>query len=236
MSLNVGRVPHVCAMILAAGSGSRMKADITKQKMLVGNMSVLRRTVSAFDKCRDVHSLVVAVREDEVDFARRELAGIKKPMNIVIGGKNRAESAAVAFGAVGADATHVAIHDGARCLISPEMISMVVAEAAKCGAASAVSMIYDTVKRIDEAGNIVATVDRSRLVRATTPQVFDIGIYKRAIESYPADEAITDDNMLVERLGIPVKAVDVGASNIKITTMQDIKYAEFLLGEGEKNV
>ncbi len=236
MSLNSGRATHVCAIILAAGSGSRMRSDVTKQKMSIGNMSVLRRTVVAFDACSDVHSLVVAVREDEVDFAKRELDGIKKPMKIVVGGKNRAESAIAALGAVSADTTHVAIHDGARCLIKPIMISSVVLEAIRCGAASAVSLVYDTVKKIDGEGNIVATVDRNTLVRASTPQVFEIGIYKKAIANSSADTSVTDDNMLVERLGIPVKAVDVGTANIKITTMQDLKYAEFLLGEGDENV
>lgn len=222
---------HTCAIILAAGSGSRMNADVTKQRMLVGGMSVMRRTVTAFVECEDIDSITVVVKADEVGFAREELLEFNKRINIVVGGKNRAESARLAVESLDEHVTHIAIHDCARCLITPQMISRVVKEAVRCGAASAVCKVYDTIKLLDDSGAICSTVDRSRLVRAMTPQAFDIVLYREAMSRCEADDGITDDNMLLERMGSTVSPIDVGSGNIKITTMQDIRYAEFLLME-----
>lgn len=227
---------HTCAIILAAGSGSRMNADVTKQRMLVGGMSVMRRTVTAFAACEDIDSITVVVRADEIGFAREELTGFNKPINIIVGGKNRAESARLAVMSLDERVTHIAIHDCARCLITPQMISLVVKEALRCGAASAVSKVYDTIKLLDEGGAICSTVDRSRLVRAMTPQAFDLKLYREAMSRCDASDEITDDNMLLERMDVTVSPIDVGSSNIKITTMQDIRYAEFLLKEESVDV
>ena len=216
------------AVILAAGCGSRMMSDITKQRMEIHGTSVLKRSVLAFENTPEVDSIVVVVREDEIAFAERELDGIKKVVAIVSGGRDRRESARCGFSNIPSETEFVAIHDAARCLITPKMISDVLYAAYCSGAATASTPITDTVKKIDGDGIIVETFQRESLVLAQTPQVFAVDIYSRALSS--DIDGVTDDNMLVESIGVKVTAVDTGKRNIKITTPEDLLYAEFLLG------
>ncbi len=222
------------ALILAGGSGSRMKSDTTKQRMTLCGSSILWHSVKAFDMCEDISSIIVVVREDEIEFAEGELQkGIKKPTKIVVGGNCRAESALRGFLSVPDDTDFVAIHDAARCLVKPEDISLVVRAAYQNGAATAVSAVYDTLKAVDKDGFISGTIDRQMVKRAMTPQVFNTDMYKRALVECPDLSVITDDNMLVEVIGAPIKCVEVSADNIKITDTFDLEYAKILLG-GER--
>ena len=222
---------RTCAIILAAGVGARMGGDVTKQKINILGRSVLHYALSAFEACADVDDIVLVVRADELDFARKESEGITKLHAITVGGGCRAESAANGFYAIPSGTAVVAVHDAARALIKPEQISAVIAEAKKTGAASAVSMVTDTIKSVDERGIVVGTVDRRVLRKAQTPQVFSVELYKRALDKVADYALITDDNMMVERIGVKISAVDVGDENIKLTTPSDLKYAEFLLRE-----
>ena len=223
------------ALILAGGSGSRMKSDKTKQRMTLGGSSILWHSVKAFDMCEEISSIVVVVREDEVEFAKSELSkDISKPAKIVIGGNCRAESARNGFLALPDGTDFVAIHDAARCLIKPNDISLVVKEAYQSGAATAVCAVYDTLKSVDEKGFITGTIDRQTIKRAMTPQVFKTALYKKALAQCHDLTLITDDNMLVESIGVAIKCVEVSADNIKITDSFDLEYAKILLG-GEKN-
>ena len=221
---------RVAAILLAAGVGSRMGGEVTKQRMNILGRSVLAHTLLAFEGCPDVDDIVVVARREELNFARAECAAMTKVRAVVVGGECRAESARLGFAAVPEGTAAVAIHDAARALITPENISEVVKVALRTGAASAVSVVTDTVKQVDADGIIVATLDRSQLRRAETPQVFKTELYAKAIAEVGADPTVTDDNMLMERIGVKVSAVDVGRENIKITTPEDLGYAEFLLG------
>ncbi len=229
------KVRRVSAIILAGGSGTRMMADITKQRMLVGGMSILKRSVIAFDECPDIDEIVVIVREDELDFAKEELSGIPKVVNIGIGGSTRAASAECGFKLISDDTELVAIHDAARPMITSEMISEVVVAARKTGAATAAAPVTDTIKIINNVGNVQETLDRSTLVRATTPQIFDRKIYQRALDTVNDKSDITDDNMLVERIGVSVYAVIQERENPKVTSRSDIAYLEMLLSMEDKN-
>ena len=207
----------------------------TKQKMLLCGRSVIARTVGTFFECECIDGIVVVGRECELDFLKSELAPYAKKIHkIIAGGSTRFESARLGFLAVPSGVTHVAIHDGARPLVTGKIISEVVGCAVKHGAATDAAPIYDTVKRIDENGMVVATLDRKMLVGARTPQAFSREIYARALENAKCGEGITDDNMMVEAIGITVSAVVSGTPNPKITTMDDLKYADFLLKEREK--
>ncbi len=226
---------NICAVILAAGIGSRMQSCKTKQQMLVGGISVLRRTLLAFEKCDDISSIVVVTRVEELDFVKDEAVGITKHYKTVIGGSTRAESASNGFSAVPEDTDYVAIHDAARCLVTPEVISRVASDARKYGAATAASRVTDTVKIIDTDGFVSSTPDRKLVMLATTPQIFSTFIYNKAIQNVDlSDTSITDDNMMVEKIGVKVYCTDAGAGNIKITAKGDIEYAEYLLGVNEK--
>ena len=174
-------------------------------------------------------------REDETEFAKKEAEEISKLRKIVNGGKNRLVSAKNGFLAIDFDTDLVAIHDVARCMITPEMITNVVKDAIKFGAASASSLVVDTVKRIDDEGFIVRTENRSELRLAGTPQIFCKESYGRAILSADEDDlTLTDDNSLMERVGTRIFLTDVGATNIKITRAEDIPYCEYLIERGEK--
>ena len=224
----------VSAVVLAGGSGLRMNLGITKQRITLLGESILHRTVRAFDECDEIDAIVVACRADELEWVKDQLKDISKPLKIVIGGKTRAESSYNAFVALPEESDFVAIHDGARCLITPENIKKVVRAAYLYGAASAGTTVTDTVKSMSD-GFVDSTIQRDRLFLAHTPQIFSTELYSRAIKSISLDETYTDDNMLIERIGVKVCSVDTGKHNIKITTAEDLSYAEFIL-EGRSAV
>ena len=144
------------AIILAGGVGSRMDSDKHKQFIKIFDKTILERTVSAFEKSGKINEIVVVVREDELEAATSLAAEISasKPISFAVGGACRAESAKNGFSACSDDCDFVAIHDAARCLITPEMIDKVVEKAHNFGAATAVCGISDTVKSVDENGKI----------------------------------------------------------------------------------
>lgn len=221
---------RVAAVILAAGSGSRMKLDVTKQKLIVAGESVLHRTVRIFNNCPIINSIVVVVKNDEVDFAKEELCGFSKVKKITVGGATRSESAKIGFSFAEENSDFVAIHDAARCLVTEKIINAVVLDAVKYGAATAASEVTDTVKSVDSEGNITGTVDRGGLMLVQTPQVFKTELYKKALQSYDSyDVSMTDDNMLVERIGGKIHCTNTGKYNIKLTHKEDLDLAIFLL-------
>jgi len=228
---------HFTAIILAAGCGSRMAGDKTKQLMTIGGETVVGRSVRAFNECPDIDDIILVARPDEIDRLRNDICvPFDKVVKVVCGGKTRAESAKLGFNAISDNCTHVALHDAARCLIEPKMISEVVASAVNNGAATAVSSVTDTVKRISKDGFVEGTIPRNELVHATTPQAFEVELYKKALESTTVDESVTDDNMLVEKLGKKIAAVNLGSENIKITTASDIGLAEYILSKREGKI
>ncbi len=223
---------RVCAIILAAGCGSRMGGSITKQRMSILGESVLSRSVRNFCDCDVIDDVVVVCRADEMDWVAEELNDFQKVCAIVPGGKSRAESASIGFSAIPYDTDYVAIHDAARCLVTRENIEAVVRMAFIHRAATASAPVTDTIKGLNSDGLIEGTVDRSKLVYAQTPQVFERNIYSSALmlaAGMKNLDAATDDNMIVEHYGCKIYPVDTGKHNIKITTAEDIAYAEFIL-------
>lgn len=221
---------RVCAILLGAGNGSRMKIDVTKQRVAIKGKSILLRSIEAFEKCDQITDIILVVREGEETFASTEAKDITKLRKIVIGGKSRMESAKNGFCSIDFPCEYVAVHDIARCLIQPDMITKVVADAICYGAASACSVIVDTVKRINSDCFSVCTEKREELRLAGTPQIFRYDYYLKAISLVDSsDFAITDDNMLMEKIGISVYMSDIGKENIKITHADDLAFAEYLL-------
>lgn len=221
------------AIILAGGSGSRMKSDKTKQFMNILGKTVIERSVAAFDGSDLIDEIIVVAKRDEKDAIEALITAGKylKPIKFSIGGACRAESAKNGFIAVDSESRFVAIHDAARCLITSEMIDKVVEKAHKNGAATAVCGVSDTVKIVGADGRITSTVARDTVYRAQTPQVFSAELYKKALTECKALEDITDDNMLLENIGTNIYAVDLGHTNIKITTQDDLILARSILIE-----
>ena len=225
------------AIILAAGSSCRM-GGIDKQLLELDGMPVIARTVKAFEDCEAITEIVLVTKE-ESKAALGELCKkyeFKKIKSIIIGGDTRQASAWNGLLAVDDKAEFIAIHDGARCLITPEQIINVAREAYRCGAASAGTKSTDTVK-LSENGFIAESLDRDKIWLAQTPQIFNANLYRAA--SYTANEAkfkATDDCMLAERIKFnTVKLVDCGKYNMKITTTDDIILAEAILASRNKS-
>lgn len=225
----------VSAVILAAGSGSRMGSEKTKQQISILGKSVLKMAVEAFQLCELVSEIIVVAKADEIDFAKAETKDFGKVTKIVSGGRTRAESAVNGFRSISADSKYVAIHDAARCLISIDDISKVILDAYKYGAATASYMATDSIKKIGDDGFITETCDRSKTVHVLTPQIFSTDIYSKAIDSIDLlDSTFTDDNRIVENIGVFPYCTQTRRDNIKITYSEDVAYAEFIL-KGKAN-
>jgi 2-C-methyl-D-erythritol 4-phosphate cytidylyltransferase len=222
---------NICAIILAGGSGSRMGTELPKQHIEILGKSVLWRTLSVFESCKIINSVVLVSSLDTFECASRESQMFSKVKKVVLGGKTRAESARLGFLAVDFPCDYVAVHDAARCLVSVRDIEAVVSDAIKYGAASASTKITDTVKTAAHDGSILNTVDRNLLRAVQTPQVFSYELYERAIlQTDVFSDGISDDNSLMEKIGVKVHLTDTSKNNIKITYKEDLLYAEFLLG------
>ena len=219
------------AIILAAGIGSRMGCEKAKQTIEIFGKSVLKHTLLAFDRADCVDEIVVVCRENEQCFVNKELHEISKASRSVIGGKCRAESAFLGFSAISSDVEYVLVHDAARCLVTPEEIDSVAKAAYEFGAATASLAVADTIK-LCENGMTVKTVPRNNLRSMQTPQAFFVKLYAQALQKVGMlDETITDDNTLLEKIGISSYCVDTLPTNIKITTSHDLELAEFILSK-----
>lgn len=221
---------NTSAIILAAGLGSRMGSTETKQTLMLFGKTVLGRCLDAFEHSSHVDSLVIVYREGEFDFVNKECHCLKKPFTLVKGGNCRAESAALGFSVVADAAEYVMIHDAARCLVTPDDIALVAESAYRYGAATASRPVTDTVKKCDDKGVITDTISRSELRLVQTPQAFARDVYSEALRSVSLlDDSITDDNMLVEKIGVHPHCVITSAENIKITAPEDLALAEFII-------
>ncbi len=228
------------AVIAAAGCSLRMQnsGGTTKQHLMLGGIPVVVRTLLAFEECSIIGEIVISAREEEIPIYERyrEDYGISKLSRVVAGGESRQQSVLCGFDAISPDSEFVAIHDGARCLVTPDIIERVCRAAYRYRAAIAASAVSDTVKVADKNGFVESTADRDLVWLASTPQVFFSTLYRAAAYSARKEGfAATDDSLLVERIKNPVKLVECGRENIKITTPRDIARAEAILASRAKN-
>lgn len=207
-----------------------MNMELPKHLLSVGGDSVIRHTVRAFERAGSIDSIVIVCAKEQISKLCEQTAEFKKVIAVTEGGESRMESARLGFSLLPDEADMIAIHDGARCLILPEEIDLVVSEAKKNGCATAGAAVVDTVKYTVN-GMSSKTVPRDSLFLAHTPQVFDREIYASALGAATDISAFTDDNSLVEAMGVSVKCVDTGRTNIKLTTPEDLSYAEFILSK-----
>lgn len=236
LSKNGGKPYFTSAIIAAAGIGARMgnTDGKTKQMMELCGKPMIVHTLLAFEECELVDEIVVVAKRDEIPIYReyKRNYGITKITKITEGGERRQDSVLLGFEEISDRSEFVAIHDGARCLITPDMIEKVLRAAYQSGAATAATPVVDTIKRGTMNNYIAETYKRSELWAAQTPQIFKTELYRAA--AYIAKEEdfeATDDNSLAERLGFDVKLVDCGRENLKITTPLDLKLASLILDE-----
>ena len=222
------------AVIVAAGQSVRM-CGINKQLAVLCDVPVLVRSLLAFEAASTIDEIVVAAQKNDRELIENWAAEyhVAKLKTVVVGGETRAASVRCAFESVSPTARFVAIHDGARCLVTPADIEKVCRAAYRHNAATAAYRATDTIKIADGNGFIVSTPPRKTVWHATTPQVFHADLYRAALATVDLPDA-TDDNQLVEKLPVPVKLVDCGRRNIKITFPDDLKIAEILLKKQEE--
>src|SRR5687768_3355362 len=179
------------AIIVAAGSGERFRSEIPKQFLEINGRPLIEWTVERVHAAPSVDLIILVLAEDHIHRFDELRAGFPKLTAIVAGGRSRAESVRNGLDAVAADCEIVAVHDGARPLVSVDEIERTISAARSTGAACLVASVTDTIKSI-HSGEIAATLDRDKLRRALTPQAFRVEILKRAFESAGLTNAVTD--------------------------------------------
>ena len=227
-------LPALCAVIVAAGSSRRMGGE-NKLLLPLAGAPVLAHTLSAFEKCAAVRDIVLVCREQDI-LPYTELAqsfGISKLRTVTRGGDSRTASVLAGITAAPEDTGLVAVHDGARPLVSEAVITEAVYAAAEYGAAAPVVPVKDSIKRIED-GRIAADVPRDTLAAVQTPQVFGRAVLTRALQAAARENrTFTDDCAAVEAMGQAVRATHGSYENLKITTPEDILVAEALLQKEE---
>lgn len=216
------------AVIVAAGNASRMQG---KDKIMesLGGQPLIVRTVAAFQQCDSICEIVIVTREDLLQRVMGLCRGFDKVRAVVVGGKDRPESVSLGMSALSPRMGLVAVHDGARPLVSWQLIDRVVRAAHAYGAAAPGIPVKDTVKVV-RGGVVDNTPDRSTLRAIQTPQVFDLALLRAALKE-AKDAPITDDCSAVERLGMSVKIVEGDERNLKVTTPLDLEIARLLWEE-----
>lgn len=222
--------PHCSAVIVAAGSSRRMGSD--KLKMMLGDRPVLVRTLQVFEASPLVDEILVVTREDKLEetAALCRQYGISKVSRVLCGGKTRAESALAGVSEVSPKARLIAIHDGARPLLSQQLLQRCVCTAAEHLAAAPALPNTDTLKAVDSEGKMIGTIDRDSSFRVQTPQVFQAELIKAALtRAVEKQLPITDDCSALELLGVRAMTVEGEEDNLKITTERDLTFAAQIL-------
>ena len=250
---NPDRRAFCTALVPAAGNSSRMGANAENKLLMdLDGAPVLARTLTALQLSRRVDEIVIAAREQDLEPVSRICADyhIKKCENIIVGGETRAESVLRAAMAASRNAAFFAVHDGARPLITPDLIDRTIEAAIKYGAAAPAIPMKDTIKKIrknenpdQKQGNqnnnniqsVSGTLNRDLLRAIQTPQAFDADLLKAALQSAAKNKiSITDDCSAVEKLGKTVYLIPGDEENIKLTTPLDFIFARAIL-EKRKN-
>jgi 2-C-methyl-D-erythritol 4-phosphate cytidylyltransferase len=225
------------AIIAAAGMSERFGGETTKQMTELCGKPLLYHTLKAYEEAECIHEIILVAKRNEIPVweALCRDFGFFKVKAIIPGGMTRQESVLNGLEAVDKRSKFVAIADGARCVVNEDQITAVCRAAYKYKAATAAHRSTDTVKIADSKGFIDTTADRNTVWLAQTPQVFKTNLYRAA--AYTAlkkDFEATDDNSLVEFIKHPVRLVECGATNIKVTTREDLPVAEAILLERKR--
>jgi len=220
------------AIIVAAGRGKRIGADVPKAFLSLAGEPILLRALRPFEACAEVHRLLVVVPEELRARAEAMLvaARVTKLAAVIAGGPERMHSVARALQMLSPEAADILlVHDGVRPFVTPEQIARVIERARAVGAALLALPITETVKEVEDE-RVLSTLDRRRLYLAQTPQAFRAAILFEAYERALREGVMaTDDAALVERCGWPVVIVEGSVRNMKITWPEDLLLAEALV-------
>jgi 2-C-methyl-D-erythritol 4-phosphate cytidylyltransferase len=232
-------IKKAVAVIPAAGVGQRMGQNVSKQYLCLGGVPILIHTLRKFDQSPSVKAVYLTCPEGDLQYIEKELLpqhGIVKVEEVVAGGEKRQDSVRIGLSFVDDDTDVVVIHDGVRPFVSVDLIERTILEADEMGAVCAGVPVKDTVKVTCDGGWVRRTLDRNTLWLVQTPQTFRREIIQRAHqEAYNERFYGTDDAMLVERMGLPVRMIHGSYENIKMTTPEDLAFGEILIGKDEQS-
>lgn len=221
----------VSVIIVCGGSSQRMKG-IDKIFTEIGGMPVAAHSISAFNSIEKIDNIVVVTKDESILKMQQlcQMHEFSKVTDIVAGGSCRQESVANGLSYLSNDTDIVLIHDGARPFVKADLILRVI-DAVKCYSAVTCAVnVKDTLKHVRSDGMVTATPDRAYLKAVQTPQGFDFNLYKSAVYANKDRlQNFTDDCSVIESQGVPVFVVEGDYNNIKITTVEDLKFADFLL-------
>jgi len=214
------------AVIVASGSSRRMGFD--KLAAEIHGKSVLAHTVDAFMRAAGISRVIVVCPEERFRLLKNEVH--TKPLDRVDGGENRQDSVANGLAVLGENDELVAVHDGARPLVRPEAIDECIEAARKYSAATLAHAVADTLKKADEEGFTLTSVDRTNLWAMETPQIFQTSLLRQAYDGVRERQLIvTDEVSVMEAAGIPTKLVVSKFPNLKITVPGDVALATAIM-------
>ncbi len=217
-------------LIAAAGSGRRMGAACNKLLLPLAGRSVVAWTLDAAISAELIDWIGIIGQPVDRTSIMELVKGVGKPVEWIDGGDTRQDSVQKGLAALPSGAEYVLIHDGARCLIEPELFNRCAKAVVAGDAVIAAVPVTDTIKLVDERGLITATPKRDELWAAQTPQGFSVSQLRKGHEQALVNGwVVTDDASLYERIGWPVKVLESSPSNIKVTTPFDLTIAESVL-------
>lgn len=222
--------PYCTAVVVAAGSSTRMGGEDKIMLPLLGE-PVIVHTLRALEYCPQIQEIIVVTREELIVPLSKLCADyfLTKVSKVLLGGDTRTQSVRLGVAEVSDKAELIAIHDGARPLVTPKVLEDAILTAARCAAAAPAIPVKDTIKRAAD-GIVLQTPDRSELFAVQTPQVFEADLIRAALQrAVEEDMPLTDDCAAVEQLGMKVTLTCGAEENIKITTPADLAVAEALL-------
>ena len=206
--------------------------NVDKAFLTLGSKPMVAYSLLAFENSPSITHIVMVVRRERVDAAKEmaKIFGISKLSAVVAGGASRQASAAKGLAALPPEVSFVAVHDAARPMVTPELISLCVESARKKGSGVAAHRVFDTLKDCDKFGKVIRTIPRERLWAAETPQVFPAKTLREAYEKLNESKAaVTDDAEAVELLGQQVSMVEWKRPNPKITVVEDMQTVAMLM-------
>ncbi len=218
-------------VVVAGGKGSRMRSLDSKQYLQLGDRPILIHTLELFEHIQEVDEIVLVVGERDLERNQAYLQqyGLTKVTKILAGGLHRQESVHIGIQGLSPNTEWVLVHDGVRPFVTANQIRACWRKAMVCDAAVLAVPVKDTIKVVNESGRIESTPNRNSLWSIQTPQAFRLDLIREA--HHRADQDLflgTDDAMLIERMGIQVSVVEGDYYNIKITTPEDLAWAQWI--------
>lgn len=224
-------------VVVAAGRGTRMGTAESKQYLLLQDKPILVHTLERFQDMDEIAEVALVVGKEDTARCEQFVStyGLSKVKSVLVGGSERQHSVAIGIQALGSGIGWAMVHDGVRPFVTAEAVRRCMLKAEETEAAVLAVPVKDTIKQVNETGVITATPDRRSLWAIQTPQAFRRSLLQQALTQAERDGFLgTDDASAVEHIGASVCVAEGEYTNIKITTPEDLPYAEFLLASQER--